>query len=236
MDIPQIISLGATILAKIRIQPSSPPNQPSIAELYGKIRTDLDHKLAPISANVAATAAGSFPPAALPLAKTVSKPTDVSTACLSCSRAHLAAVAGALNEALRFAREDGVGDSEAVQRVNLAENEITIMERIDLSPAKIAATSPAERAVVEAFLPRIRSLRQKISNITTLQDLETAAVEAEILANNLRLAHLQSKGVDVKGIVQLADKVKNHEISMEQAQKQVHNFLPPGNSASDSVM
>jgi hypothetical protein len=37
---------------------------------------------------------------------------EVATACMACSRSHLSTVSGALNEAVRFAREKGVGDPE----------------------------------------------------------------------------------------------------------------------------
>ena len=52
------------------------------------------------------------------------------TGCLDCSRSHLSAVSGSLAEALRFARKDGVEHPEVQRRISLAEDELTMMERI----------------------------------------------------------------------------------------------------------
>lgn len=152
----------------------------------------------------------------------------VSTACLSCSRSHLATVAGGLGEAVRFARGDpkGIQHPECVMRVQKAEEEIGIMERIDLSPESLLASPPEEREVAEEYLPRIRALRQGIGDMGTFEDLEKVAAEASLLGQEFRLRHLQLKGVDLNPVVALAQKVQRGELSMAEAKAQLNDLLP----------
>lgn len=130
----------------------------------------------------------------LPLKNAFHKVDEVSTACLSCSRSHLSTVSGALSEATRFAREGGISDPEVQKRLMIAEDEINILERIDLSPQSLVEAPPEERQVAEQYLPRIRKLRQEIGNITSVERLQQTAAEASILGQEFRLSHLQLKG------------------------------------------
>ena len=152
----------------------------------------------------------------------------VGTACLSCSRSHLATVAGGLGEAVRFARGDprGITHPEALMRIQKAEEEANIMERIDLSPEALLASPPEERAVAEAYLPRIRGLRQGIGDIDSFDALERVAADASLLGQEFRLAALQAKGVDLSPVVSLAQKVQRGEISMATAKEQLKQLLP----------
>lgn len=157
-----------------------------------------------------------------------SKGERVSTACLSCSRSHLATMAGGLGEAVRFARGDprGITHPEAIMRIQKAEEEVNIMERIDLSPEALLASPPEERAVAEEYLPRIRKLRQGIGDIGSFDDLEKVAADASLLGQEFRLRHLQLKGVDLNPVVELAQKVQRGELSMADARAQLKDLLP----------
>ena len=158
----------------------------------------------------------------------VEKGGRVSTACLSCSRSHLSTVSGALGEATRFARGDanGINHPEAQRRILLAEDEMNIMERIDLSPDALASSPPEERTVAEEYLPRIRVLRQEIGDIASFDALEKVAADASILSQEFRLRHLQIKGVDLNPVVELAQKVQRGELSMDEAKAQLKELLP----------
>jgi len=153
-------------------------------------------------------------------------PQGVATACMSCTRSHLATVAGAWEEALRFAREKGLGDPEVIKRLSIAEKELNIMERIDLSPASIEASPHDQQALARKFLPELRVLRQKAGEISTVADLEKAAAMAEVTGSKLRMDILESKGVDVKGIASLVKKVESKEITVDQAKEQLHSMIP----------
>jgi len=150
----------------------------------------------------------------------------VATACMSCARSHLAAVTGAWEEALRFAREKGVGDPEVVKRLAIAEKELTIMERVDLSPASIEASPREQQDLARKFLPTFRDLRQQAGEISTVRELEQAAALAENTGRQLRMDILASKGVDVKGIANLVKRVENKELTVDQAKEQLHNMVP----------
>lgn len=165
---------------------------------------------------------------AIPVEKGDTRGEVVSTACLSCSRSHLSTVNGALGEATRFARGDpqGIYHPEAQRRINIAEDEINIMERIDLSPDALASSPAEEREVAEEYLPRIRVLRQEIGNIASFDALEKVAADASMLSQEFRLRHLQIKGVDLNPVVELAQKVQRGELSMEAARAQLKDLLP----------
>jgi len=165
---------------------------------------------------------------ALPIEKGGVSGERVSTACLSCSRSHLSTVNGALGEALRFARGDanGIAHPEAQRRILLAEDEINIMERIDLSPDALASSPPDEKAVAEEYLPRIRVLRQELGDIDSFDKLEKVAADASILSQEFRLRHLQIKGVDLSPVVELAQKVQRGELSMAEAKAQLKDLIP----------
>lgn len=153
---------------------------------------------------------------------------DVSTACVSCTRSHLSTVSGALGEALRFAREDGIAHPEVQRRILLSEDEINIMERIDLAPDALAASPPEEKQLVTEYLPRIRKLRQEMGEITSLEKLEEVAAEASILGQEFRLRALQLRGVDLNPVMELARKVQAGEISMDEAKDKLKEILPEG--------
>ncbi len=152
----------------------------------------------------------------------------VSTACLSCSRSHLATIAGGLGEAVRFARGDprGIAHPEAIMRIQKAEEEVNILERIDLSPEALLASPAEERTVAEEYLPRIRVLRQGIGDMGSFEDLEKVAADASILGQEFRLRHLQIKGVDLNPVVELAQKVQKGELTMVEARARLKKLLP----------
>ena len=137
-------------------------------------------------------------------------------------------MAGGLGEAVRFARGDprGITHPEALMRIQKAEEEANIMERIDLSPEALLASPPEEKAVAEAYLPRIRALRQGIGDIGSFDDLERVAADASLLGQEFRLAALQAKGVDLSPVVSLAQKVQRGELSMADAKAQLKDLLP----------
>jgi len=112
------------------------------------------------------------------------------TGCIGCSTAHLATVSGSLNEAIRFAMAGGIKHPEVVRRLHIALEEIAIMERIDLSPEAIQNSPPKEQKLIRKFQPKIRQLRQHISEIKTVDDLERTATEARHLSEEIYKARL----------------------------------------------
>jgi len=100
------------------------------------------------------------------------------TACLPCSRDHLSTTSSALSEAIRFARDKGVKDPEAVRRIRIALDELNIMERIDLAPEEVARLEGAEKELAVWTLNQSRNLRHAITAIKDVDTMEQAAVKA----------------------------------------------------------
>jgi len=156
------------------------------------------------------------------------RPADVSTGCIPCARAHFSTVAGTLKEALRFAREEGIMHPEVQSRLQTAEEDITNIERHDWTPEKILKSPSGERDLILRFIPKLRKLRQKVVTITSVEDLEQAAAEAGELATEFRLEVLKLRGIDTNKVVELAKKVENGEMSLEEAKESLKEAVPHG--------
>jgi hypothetical protein len=100
------------------------------------------------------------------------------TACLPCSRDHLSTVSGALNEAIRFARREGIYHKEVADRVGMALDELNMLERIDLSSANIESLPPDEKRLANWGLEKSRELRHEITAVKNPDDLEHVASHA----------------------------------------------------------
>jgi len=103
------------------------------------------------------------------------------TACLPCSRDHLSTSSSALSGGIRFAREKGVKDPEAVRRIRIALDELNIMERIDLAPDETAKLRGAEKELANWTLQQSRDLRHAITAIKDVETMEQAAASASTI-------------------------------------------------------
>lgn len=78
-----------------------------------------------------------------------------------------------LEEAMRFARADGVDHPEAQLRIARAEELIDVMERVQFSPSLLRQYSPEEQQAIKAALPELRAARQDlVNNVHSADDLE----------------------------------------------------------------
>lgn len=214
-----------------RFLPRSKPPVTDYSPLYDALKGQQLSLAAPIVSDYS----GWEPPPDLDVAELGPREepaaTDVATACISCSRGHLIAAAGALSEALRFARDDGIAHPEVQKRIALAEQEIVMNERIDLAPESIAQSPPEEQEIGRELLPKLRQLRQELGQITSVEQLEKLAADTSILAQEVRLKHLQAKGVDLSPVMALAQSVQSGEIDMETAKQRLKEILPEGRNA-----
>jgi len=96
----------------------------------------------------------------------------------NCSRDHFSTVSGALNEALRFARKEGMRHPEVEKRIGLALDELNALERLDLSAENIVKLEGKEKDLAVKGLDDSRNLRHKIATMREVGDLEQAAAEA----------------------------------------------------------
>lgn len=103
----------------------------------------------------------------------------VSTACIPCSIGHLGTCSGLLNEALRFARKDGISNDEVIDRVNLCLDELNPMERVDLRPEIIDTLPEDEKMLAHAALTLSRDIRHDLENIKSVEELEHIAATTQ---------------------------------------------------------
>ena len=98
--------------------------------------------------------------------------------CLPCSRDHVSTASAVLNEALRFARKDGIGHIEVQRRLGMALDELNAMERIDLAAESIERLTGKEKEIAIEAANDSRELRHNITAIKTPDDLQKVAAQA----------------------------------------------------------
>lgn len=100
------------------------------------------------------------------------KATSIASGCIPCSIGHLGTCSGLLNEAMRFARKDGVQNDEVISRVNMCLDELNALERVDLRPEMIVDLPDWEKPLAEKALDLSRSLRHQLEQLPDLSGLE----------------------------------------------------------------
>ncbi len=110
-----------------------------------------------------------------------STPAATGTACLPCCRDHLSTSSSALSEGIRFARDKGVKDPEALRRIRIALDELNVMERIDLAPDETAKLKGAEKDLANWTLKGSREIRHAITAIKDVESMEQAAAKASAI-------------------------------------------------------
>lgn len=121
---------------------------------------------------------------------------SVATACVPCATGHFAGAAKLLNEAFRF-RDDGITSNQILDDIAGAIGELNAMERVDLTPEKLQNTSSWERPIADEALRESRKLRHRLESISSMEEIEKAAADAESYYKKLyrqwfkqRFAHL----------------------------------------------
>lgn len=107
-----------------------------------------------------------------PAAETSDKATAIATGCVPCSIGHIGTCSGLLNEAMRFARKDGIESDEVINRVNMCMDELNSLERVDLRPEMIHALPEWEKSLAEQALNLSRSLRHELEGLSDVPALE----------------------------------------------------------------
>lgn len=106
--------------------------------------------------------------------------------CRPCTSDHLSTCAGALSEALRFARADGMESEEVQDRLTLCAQEINIWERWDAAPKSFVELSNQDQDFLRRWLPKGRGFKHKVNSCETLVQLEQVAAMAERLHQEAR--------------------------------------------------
>ncbi len=103
------------------------------------------------------------------------------TACIPCCRDHLSTSSSALSEGMRFARDKGIKDPEALRRIRIALDELNAMERIDLAPDETVKLKGAEKDLANWTLKGSREIRHAITAIKDVESMEQAAARASAI-------------------------------------------------------
>jgi len=106
--------------------------------------------------------------------------------CIPCAADHFSTVAGALTEALRFARTEGIDHQEVLDRIAISFDELNIMERIDAAPEKLNRLPEEEQSLMRDATVMSRDLRHSLSDLTCVEDLEAVAALAQASRTDFR--------------------------------------------------
>ena len=109
--------------------------------------------------------------------------TEAGTACITCSSEHFSESSGALEEAMRFARDKGIDHAEVLKRVRHSRDELNNLERFDLSPQQIARLPEIEKPIARWAVTKSRELRHSINGLSSIADLEEASAQAADIAD-----------------------------------------------------
>jgi hypothetical protein len=113
------------------------------------------------------------------------KATAIATGCVPCSVNHLGTCSGLLNEAMRFARSDGVQSEEVIDRVGMCMDELAALIRVDLRPEMTVNLSSKDKELADEILVGSRNIVHKLEGISNVADLEQIAAEAQGLRRRI---------------------------------------------------
>ncbi|MBU2009440.1 MAG: hypothetical protein KJ624_06375 [Chloroflexi bacterium] len=170
----------------------------------------------PVKEEEARTPATTAPPSATSATR--------GTGCRPCTSDHFSTCAGALAEALRFARAAGMEDAQVQDRLALCVEELNIWERVDAAPDKLPTLAAPEREFVRRWLPKGRDLRHHLNEIETLENLEATAALARQHSREARTEMRQLRPPVMSKIEALSQKVKTGEVSNKEALGQLSEW------------
>ena len=117
----------------------------------------------------------------------------IPTGCIPCSLGHLGACSGLLNEAMRFARADGVASDEVIDRANMCLDELNALERTDLRPEMINGLPEWEHDIAVDALNLSRQTRHYLENVNNIDQFEKVAAEVQAKRNDIGRRWFQGK-------------------------------------------
>jgi len=134
------------------------------------------------------------------------------TACLPCSQDHLSTCSGLLAEALRFARNDGIESPEVISRIGLCRDELNAMERVDLRPELTITLPQWEKQLANEALNGSRDLRHNMADMTSVEDLEKVAANAQQLRRHIGESWLKGRIANMNQ--EKRDKIKKRALEI----------------------
>jgi hypothetical protein len=111
--------------------------------------------------------------------------TGIEAGCIPCALGHVGTCSGLLEEAVRFARSDGMTNDITIDRMNKCLDELNTMERGDLTTEKIVVLDPWEKEIAEETLSTSRQTRHAIEGCRTLAQLEDITAKTTTIRSNI---------------------------------------------------
>lgn len=84
------------------------------------------------------------------------------TGCIPCANAHLHAVGSVLGKAAEVAEAGSFTDPQVQERLSFAQEELAALFAYDWTPEKIAASPPADKAILDVYAPKLQTLQQQL--------------------------------------------------------------------------
>jgi len=167
-----------------------------------------------------------------PTEKSLDKPivAKAGTGCRGCTSKHFGKCAGALSEAIDFARSDGLESAEVERRLAFCDRELDGWEGLDATPESFVTLSDKRKVWVRKWLPKGRQFRHQLNSIKTMEDLERVAARAgdlhlEAFKELRELGELEDTDSGFLDEVQRqAKRVKSGELSKEDAVKELEQW------------
>lgn len=108
------------------------------------------------------------------------KASSVEAGCVPCAMGHFSTCSGLLNEAMRFAKKDGIESGEVIDRVGMCTDELNALERVDLRPELMTDLPEWEKELANKSLVLSRGMRHNLEGLTTVDSLEKVAANTQI--------------------------------------------------------
>ena len=148
--------------------------------------------------------------------RTQGKASEIATGCVPCAIGHFGTCSGLLNEAMRFAKSDGIESSEVIDRVNMCLDELNAMERVDLRPEMIAELPEWEKELANRALTESRATRHALESISDVETLEKVAANTQSARQEIGRAWFKER---IKRMPK-EEKAKLAEKAMERLEKE----------------
>lgn len=145
----------------------------------GKFVSELIKNRTPKRATVAAVVEEHPAPITKISQEEPDKASSIQAGCVPCSLGHVSVCTGVINEAMRFARSDGINSNEVIDRISHCLQELNALEREDLTPEMIVNLPPWEKELAVEALETSRATRHLLEGITTIDELEKAAANTQ---------------------------------------------------------
>ncbi|MHB8084315.1 MAG: hypothetical protein ACYDHZ_00620 [Dehalococcoidia bacterium] len=118
-------------------------------------------------------------PAAAQVNTTENVATSIKKGCLPCTIGHFSTCTGLLNEAMRFARAEGLGSDHVQENTQMCLDELNALERVDLRPERIEQLPAWEKELAIEALGKSREFRHEIEGLSDVDALSKLAANTQ---------------------------------------------------------